>query len=190
MSTQDSSAAAPKDAEDVLHTRCESRVTEAIKKNPFIGSLIFNLNKSGCDVTREFFTCRPCKRPVQGFYDSRLGITMCENYLPTKGAVEDVLMHELVHAYDNCRVELDTSDCVQVACAEIRAASMSGECRFSREIMRGQFRYFKHVPDCVKRRAVNATSALPHCKPVAEKSVQKAWQSCYNDYAPFSFPPN
>jgi hypothetical protein len=44
---------------------------------------------------------------------------MCENYLPTKGAVEDVLMHELVHAYDNCRAELDTSDCVQVACAEV-----------------------------------------------------------------------
>jgi len=29
-------------------------------------------------------------------------------------------MHELVHAYDVCRAEIDTSDCIHLACSEVR----------------------------------------------------------------------
>lgn len=36
--------------------------------------LIDSMEKMGCDVTRDFFKCLPCNRPVEGFYERRLGV--------------------------------------------------------------------------------------------------------------------
>jgi inner membrane protease ATP23 len=47
--------------------------------------------------------------------------------------MSDVLTHELIHTYDNCRAHVDWSNDEHVACTEIRAASLSGECFFWKE---------------------------------------------------------
>ena len=47
--------------------------------------------------------------------------------------VERTIQHELIHAYDHCRAEVDWKDCVHIACSEVRAASLSGDCACGKE---------------------------------------------------------
>lgn len=57
----------------------------------------------------------------------------------------DTLTHELIHSYDYCRAHVDWSDDKHLACSEIRAASLSGECFFWKEnFARLKFGWKKH----------------------------------------------
>lgn len=98
--------------------------------DPFLGHLVAAMEKKGCDITPEFYTCRPCSLPVEGLYDSKLGVSkpitfihqfkvvLCENnVLPPQ--IREVMLHETIHAYDYCRAKVDDSDCSQIACAEV-----------------------------------------------------------------------
>lgn len=49
-------------------------------------------------------------------------IAICSNHLltGTQGEVDQILTHELVHAYDHCRAaNLDWSNCQHHACSEV-----------------------------------------------------------------------
>jgi len=47
--------------------------------------------------------------------------------------VNELLTHELIHSYDDCRAHVDWNNLQHVACSEVRAATLSGECFFSME---------------------------------------------------------
>lgn len=55
----------------------------------------------------------------------------------------DALNHELIHHFDFCRGKLEgpdaegIEDCSHLVRSELRAALLSGECKFSREFLRG-----------------------------------------------------
>lgn len=57
---------------------------------------------------------------------SRGRIVICSEQINDKNELEDVLLHELVHAYDAQRYP--GTNCYALACSEIRA-SFHGECR-------------------------------------------------------------
>jgi inner membrane protease ATP23 len=101
--------------------------------------------------------------------------------------MEDTMAHELIHAIDHCRAKIDWSNCVHHACTEIRAASLSGDCRWYNEFMRGHRSVFKQHQQCVKRRAILSVKANPNCiaPGVAEDAVADAWNSCFRDNWPF-----
>ncbi len=57
----------------------------------------------------------------------------------------------MVHAYDHCRAKIDNQNCLHIACTEvivsfsssnlqIRASSLSGDCNYTQELMRGHWR--------------------------------------------------
>ena len=60
-------------------------------------------------------------------------IVVCENHVYSAENVGVVVTHELIHMYDHCRARVDWQSGRQLACAEIRAASLSGDCFFWRE---------------------------------------------------------
>jgi inner membrane protease ATP23 len=184
-------AGSPEYAKDPekYHLKCLSVVQDAIEKNPFINILINSMKEHGCEVTPDFFKCKPCPIKVGGFYDETLGIVMCENQQQLKTTLEDTLVHELVHAFDSCRADIDPDDCLQIACTEIRAANLSGECGWSRELMRGQYKFQKHLPECVKRRGIATLQMNTKCAKRAPEYIEAAWRSCYRDTAPFGFVP-
>ncbi|KAJ3300464.1 Mitochondrial inner membrane protease atp23 [Borealophlyctis nickersoniae] len=97
------------------------------------------------------------------------------------------MAHELIHAYDHCTANVDWGNPEHYACSEIRAASLSGDCKFTRELRRGNFSIAKHHQACVKRRAILALKQIPHCQGegVAEDAVRSVWDSCFKDTAPF-----
>lgn len=47
-------------------------------------------------------------------------ITVCSNYLTIQDEVNQVVIHELIHAYDECRAKnLDWTNCAHHACSEV-----------------------------------------------------------------------
>ena len=104
----------------------------------------------------------------------------------------EVITHELIHAYDDARAIYDYENPEHVACSEIRASNLSGECKFFREAQRTMVTksifslpYVKHQPVCVRRRALLSMKLREFDDEVAEKAVNKVWNTCYNDIEPF-----
>lgn len=58
-----------------------------------------------------------------GGFDPKHGILICSNSVRTRGHLEDTLAHEMVHAYDHLRWEVDfvgQKNLRQAACTEVR----------------------------------------------------------------------
>ncbi|KAJ3411975.1 Mitochondrial inner membrane protease atp23 [Chytridiales sp. JEL 0842] len=149
--------------------------------------MLENLERVGCPLDKRHFRCTPCDMTRAGGFAPKHGIILCQNRLKNKQHMEDVMTHELIHAYDHCTTNVKWSDCRHYACSEIRAATLSGECKFTREIQRGFFSIAKHHQACVKRRAMFALKQVPQCsgEGVAEEAVRSVWASCFKDTAPF-----
>jgi inner membrane protease ATP23 len=88
---------------------------------------------------------------------------MCENKKVDIETFEHTVVHELVHAYDVCRAKIDFKNCVQHACTEIRASTLSGECGIIHDLARGHFKLHGGREDCVKRRATLSVEMNPSC---------------------------
>lgn len=71
---------------------------------------------------------------------------------------------------------------------QIRASTLSGECRFGREFWtRGQWKLTQQLQECVRRRATLSVMNRPGCKDDvhAARIVNEVWDSCFNDTRPF-----
>ena len=125
---------------------------------------------------------------VSNVHRSPGGIILCQNRLTSRLHTEDTLAHELIHVYDYCRFKMNWLDLKHHACAEIRAASLSGDCRYTREFMRGfGGKFVKQHQECVRRRAVLSVSQNPNCKTKedAERAVDEVFEACFADTRPF-----
>jgi Peptidase M76 family len=115
-------------------------------------------------------------------------IHICQQYMRNKSMAHRTLVHELIHAIDFCRAKLDPlHNCVQLACTEIRAEHLSGECYFFQEFPRMFFEgnLYGHGKECVKRRAILSVRANPNCTARASDCVEAAMERCYKDVYPF-----
>lgn len=78
--------------------------------NPF--SIIMLSSSWFCNVDAE-----SCTNP---FVFLCFKITVCSNYLTIQDEVNQVVIHELIHAYDECRAKnLDWTNCAHHACSEV-----------------------------------------------------------------------
>lgn len=144
--------------------------------------------QAGCRVDRAFFTVEPCTEAVGGGFRPPEGIVLCHNHLPRALDVAQAMAHELVHAYDHCRATtLDWADCDHHACSEVRAASLSGDCTFSNELLRGNVGLRGQHQACARRRAALSVAMNPACGGGrgAEAAVDRVFDACFNDTAPF-----
>ena len=108
--------------------------------------------------------------------------------LPTRHIRNDSSA-EMVHAYDHLRFKVDWKNNLKhAACTEIRASTLSGECRWTREFFtRGQYKLMQQLQECVRRRATLSVAGRPNCKDEAQaaKIVNEVWDSCFADTRPF-----
>ncbi|KAH6662874.1 mitochondrial inner membrane protease atp23 [Halenospora varia] len=127
-----------------------------------------------------------CRR-WRGF-NPEAGILICANEMRDRKHLEDTLAHEMVHAWDHLRWKVDWDDLRHAACSEIRASSLSGECRWTREFFtRGNWTLTQQHQNCVRKRAVQSVMNRPSCKDdvQAVKVVNEVWDSCFADTRPF-----
>lgn len=122
-------------------------------------------------------------------------IYLCQENVTGPKHANTILIHELIHAIDMCRAKMDPlRNCMQLACTEIRAENLSGECNASWEFLRGKLNtssnYFGHGKECAKRRAIDSVRANPNCTDRAELYVDAAMERCYADTFPFERHPN
>eukprot|EP00050_Salpingoeca_kvevrii_P019220 m.83690 g.83690 ORF g.83690 m.83690 type:complete len:183 (+) comp8312_c1_seq1:151-699(+) len=172
-----------------LHRLCEDRKKKACGLAPFVQFMLQAMERAGCAVDVDtHLICEPCQENLEGAMDAESNeIVLCENTLYSEKHLARVLTHELVHAFDACRGKVDFGNLAHLACTEIRAASLSGDCFMSNEwFNRLNFGLSKHHQKCVKRRAMRSIVAV---KGISEEEAYKAIDSvfdvCYADTAPF-----
>ncbi|KAG8577721.1 hypothetical protein GDO81_010274 [Engystomops pustulosus] len=143
----------------------------------------------GCTAYKDrHFTCEECDGQVGGGFDSSTSeIVICQNTVNDQTTMNRMLTHELIHAYDHCRAHVDFLNNIQhLACTEIRAASLSGDCSLGNELSRFKFGIKQHHQACVRDRAVRSiVAARKFSQETAEKAVDEVFESCFNDREPF-----
>lgn len=119
-------------------------------------------------------------------------IFLCQQHLSSEGQAHRTIVHELIHAVDTCRSHMDPqSNCIHLACTEIRAENLSNECTFWNELFKiGPHFLGKHGQECVRRRALLSVQAHPKCRQRAPDYVDAAMNRCYHDLFPFERHPN
>jgi len=171
--------------------RCSQIKNQAIASSPQVNYMIRALARKGCPVSSNFFRCQHCPTRVGGFLsvgpdENDISVVMCQNYVSGYKMAVGILTHELIHAYDLCRAEMDVTDCHHHACTEIRAANLSGDCNILREWKRLNYHILDHHKSCVRRRAIISVANNPNCPGIAAtKAVDKVFDQCYADTEPF-----
>jgi inner membrane protease ATP23 len=117
-------------------------------------------------------------------------VYICQQYTENELMTHKTIVHELIHAVDKCRTNMDPiNNCIHIACTEIRAENLSGECGFFRELPRMK-NFAGHGRECVKRRAILSVRGNPNCTERAEDYVDAAMHRCFQDVYPFERHPN
>ncbi|ETW02370.1 hypothetical protein, variant 2 [Aphanomyces invadans] len=180
--------------------RCDAALHEALKEPrpkklvDAINAFLKQTKKNADDPTSLEFICLDCKSEgVEGkaraFFASPPAIVLCANRLNTTEDVKEVVVHELIHAYDYTVRNMDLTQPAVLACSEVRSARES-ECYEKAQALckNPQLTVLLQgcewwVKKCVKQNAVLATSSLfPND---AEKHVDKVFDACFNDHSPF-----
>ncbi|KAG0357833.1 metalloprotease ATP23 [Gamsiella multidivaricata] len=167
--------------------QCELRKEKLIKNSPGVRFMMNNLVKAGCPLTEKMVECAPCDKTKSGGFSKDYGILLCQNGFFSKTHQEHTMIHEMIHMYDHCAFNVDWDNIRHHACSEVRAAALSGDCNWSREVRRGFYTFTKQHQECVKRRAIISVVANPKCPShaAAERAVNAVFESCYNDTRPF-----
>lgn len=83
-----------------------------------------NVEKLGGELDARNVICRRCdtldrKGIKQGAFAGEAGILLCANHVRDRKSMEDVLAHEMVHAYDFMRFRVEKGDLRHAACTEV-----------------------------------------------------------------------
>ncbi|KAL1812255.1 hypothetical protein ACET3Z_022320 [Daucus carota] len=169
---------------------CENMIRRSLR-TPMVKFLREQMGKTGCNIGDNFIKAVACENSVAGGYISGEGIVVCSNRLTMQDEVNQVVIHELIHAYDDCRsANLDWANCAHHACSEIRAGHLSGDCHYKREFLRGFMKIRGHEQECIKRRVMKSLVNNPNCPEAAANDAMEAvWDTCYNDTQPFDRAP-
>jgi len=140
--------------------------------------------------------CVRCPADVRhraGYSPKYNRIWMCANRFWNPFEFRRVLVHELTHAFDFARAKVDTGSCVHMACTEIRAWNLSGEC----DLWANSFKYMgedmiNRKQRCVKDGALASLLENERCQDshVAHGALEEAWAQCWKDYWPFTTKPD
>nr|XP_058957141.1 mitochondrial inner membrane protease ATP23 homolog [Pocillopora verrucosa]XP_058957142.1 mitochondrial inner membrane protease ATP23 homolog [Pocillopora verrucosa] len=171
------------------HRKCKEKLDRSCRESPYVKFMLKAMSNLGCEVDPErHMVCEPCDpKLIGGFDHDTKEMFLCENTIYTQKAMDTVLTHELIHAFDNCRVKYNPDNVRHLACTEIRAANLSGDCFFSREAFgRFKFRWKAHQQECVKERAVKSMLCVRDIsKEEAQEVVESVFDACFHDTEPF-----
>jgi inner membrane protease ATP23 len=173
---------------DSICKRCETNKEYLLQYSPIIKFMSDEVYKLGGDLNKDNILCRMCTNEQSGGFSLDHGILLCANKFRNRGHQEDTMAHEMVHAWDHLKFKVSPDNLRHQACLEIRASTLSGECRFAREFFtKGQWSITEQLQACVRRRATLSMMARPGIKNQehAGKVVNEVWDSCFRDTRPF-----
>ncbi|XP_075867615.1 mitochondrial inner membrane protease ATP23 homolog [Nelusetta ayraudi] len=172
-----------------FHHKCQVMLQFAMETSPYAKLLLSAMKSSGCKVFKDrHFSCEDCDGTVSGGFDADSSqIVLCQNNIHQQSHMTRVVTHELIHAFDHCRAHVDWfNNYRHLACSEIRAANLSGDCAFKSEAARFNFGFKQHQQACVRGRALRSILAVRNIsREEAEKIVDEVFDTCFKDHAPF-----
>ena len=87
------------------HAASQSLVNKVFAESIYVKWMLDALEKSGCPFPKERVKCEEC--PMMGAYDwVTKEILICGNHVRTEKDLINVLTHEMVHAFDDCRAKV------------------------------------------------------------------------------------
>ncbi|KAL9652079.1 hypothetical protein ABK040_015881 [Willaertia magna] len=176
--------------------KCLNDGKDVLYHSPLVNHLIHHINeqnKKGCHVLTKGIQFKMCdlktdQNELNNFQRMSIGgemnvpnekILICCNRTHGRYGMEQVLIHELVHAYDHCRFKyLRQFGCKFRACTEIRSYNLSFQCFTNNELED----FNGNREECIKHWATMST--IPFCNNAQEK-VEKMFEKCFHDYTPF-----
>jgi inner membrane protease ATP23 len=173
---------------DTICQRCETNRDYLLQYSPIIRFLGDEVNKLGGDLNKDNVICRMCTNEQSGGFSLDHGILLCANKFRNRGHQEDTMAHEMVHAWDHLKFKVENDNLRHQACLEIRASTLSGECRFAREFFtKNQWSITEQLQNCVRRRATLSMMARPGVKDEkqAGEIVNQVFEGCFRDTRPF-----
>jgi len=140
--------------------------------------------------------CVKCPTEVRhraGYSPKHNKVWICANHIWNPFEFRRLLTHELVHAFDFARAKIDTGSCVHMACTELRAWSLSGEC----DLWTKWFDFLgedmiNRKQRCVRDGALASLLENERCRDqyIARAALEEAWAPCWRDYWPFTTKPD
>ncbi|KAF1913305.1 peptidase M76 family-domain-containing protein [Ampelomyces quisqualis] len=173
---------------DSMCARCEANRAYLLQYSPIVTFLQDEVRKLGGHLHDGNMLCRMCTHEQSGGFSLDHGILLCANKFRNRGHQEDTMAHEMVHAWDHLKFKVENDNLRHQACLEIRASTLSGECRFTREFFtKNQWRITEQLQHCVRRRATLSMMARPGVKDekMAGDIVNQVWEACFRDTRPF-----
>lgn len=168
--------------------QCNEYKNWLLSYSPSVRFMADQVGRVGGNINANNIVCAKCDDMKSGGFHPELGILLCQNKLYSRNHAEDTLTHEMVHAYDHCRFQVDWGNLRHHACSEIRASSLSGECRMMNQMVKNGFwKFSKGHQDCVRRRAALSVRGNPACpdEKTADIIVNQVFESCFGDTRPF-----
>ncbi|KAK8607296.1 hypothetical protein V6N13_053038 [Hibiscus sabdariffa] len=159
---------------------CQDRIQRSLR-TPMVKFLMEQMEKAGCKIGDNFIKAVNCKQMMSGGYIRGHEIMVCSNHMRSQDDVNQVVKHELIHAYDDCRAaNLNWNNCAHQACTEIRAGHLSGDCHMKRELLRhlsggGFMKIRGQEQECVRRRVMKSVTSNPFCPEKAAKGISFLW---------------
>lgn len=99
--------------------KCERDLDYLLKYSPIIRFMMQHVEHVNGKLDKSNIRCLPCNRLQTGGFSPKFGILLCQNHLRDRGHLEDTLAHELVHAYDHLRFDVDWQNLKHHACSEV-----------------------------------------------------------------------
>ena len=149
----------------------------------------------GCPFSIRRVICQKCPEinTLASGYDSKnRRIVMCSEKVSRirQEYVDLALSHALIHAYDDCRANVDWNNVEHLACSEVRATMLSMECTRKLQKKRG-FHAYKtgDIEHCIKSHTFAGLKMMGIGEPAARRIIEKVYTPCFNDTAPYERPP-
>uniref|UniRef100_A0A7M5V9P3 Mitochondrial inner membrane protease ATP23 n=1 Tax=Clytia hemisphaerica TaxID=252671 RepID=A0A7M5V9P3_9CNID len=162
------------------HTKCVSMVEKSCAKGMYVKVLLDGLKKLGCDtgLDTKNICCEPCEPRLTAAFDTdRKEVIVCENQMRNQKFMDNVLTHELIHAYDVCRAKFDQKNLEHLACSSIRVANLTGDCFFWKEnFLRLRFGWKAQHQECVRELAVKNMMCS---KDISEQKARGVVDKCH-----------
>lgn len=120
---------------------------------PMIHYLLKSMDDSHCTLPRDFVRCipQPALASLGQYIPDKNRIFLNSIHANNMKNVQRTVLHELIHAYDHCRVNMDYSSCAHLACTEVRALATATACHTRAWLSHG-----------IPARLDSPTSALQH----------------------------
>eukprot|EP01084_Bolivina_argentea_P273036 465012_1 len=118
---------------------CKTMLSYALQDRK-VQHVINSLRVNGCNISESFFQCKMCsKDEEQGFHHDTHPFKTIKTPKIILASNNDMIMndlatfkayllHELLLTFDYCRIDINYNNCAEIACTEIRASRLSGEC--------------------------------------------------------------